>query len=147
MRLSDYFETRTRDSGENFIALKDEHPKWLQEAVRDAHQGSLPNDWIYVECRAACEAIDEGDISEDETHDYADGRVDVYTKDRYQWATEMCLTDLYAAAESEAEDMGYEEHENIAHRIAVVQYHAIRSIAETMLAAWEKNKDEELEDA
>lgn len=127
-----HFERKTRDSGEPFVTLKDDAPEWLQDAVQDAHQGTLPNDWIYAECLAAVEAFDNEELGEDGdgVHEHADGRVDTYTRDLYQWAADMCLTDTWASAESEAEDMG--PTGTTLNRIASIQYCAIRHIAEIM---------------
>lgn len=140
MKLGDWFETRTRDDGKQFCMLKDGHPEWLKDAVYAAHDDSLPDDWIYAECRAACDAIDEGSLKdEDSLHGHADGRVDVYTKERFQWAADFSLTTLYAHAEEEAKEIGMSTADvPIADRIAVMQYCAIYQIASLMLAAKEK---------
>ena len=106
--LSQWFETRKRAGGasdESFVTLKDETPDWLQAAVRDAHKGDLPNDWVFAECEAACNAIDDDSLSSDDTHDYTDGRVDIYTKDLFCWATDMCLSRTWSDAEEEANQL------------------------------------------
>jgi hypothetical protein len=91
--------------------------------------------WIYEECRAAVEAFDDGTLTSDDDsdHEYADGRVDTYTKDLYQWAANFCLTDTWAEAEQEAKDVGLPDETD--RRIACIQYAAIRQIAETIRAA------------
>jgi hypothetical protein len=133
LAISDYFVSGTRDNGETFVTLRDDRPEWLQDAVRDAHRGTLPNDWTYAECLAAVEAYDESAIADDEMHDHVDARVDVYTKDLYQWAAAMCLTDTWSEAEAEARETGMPEETE--RRIACIQYHAIRYIAEVMRSA------------
>lgn len=142
-----HFETKTRDNGDRFTSLKDDRPEWLQDAVYAAHQGTMPNDWIYAECLATAEAFDAGELSdEDNVHEFADARVDVYTKALYQWATDMCLTDTWANAESEASDLG--EVPDTEKRIATIQFCAIRAIAETMRAACaEASEETETEEA
>lgn len=132
--LRSYFETRTRDNGESFVCLLDSAPEWLRDAVHDAHNGDGPHDWIYCECRDACEAIDHGDLTDDDSvHQYADGRVDMYTRDLYQWAADMCLSDTYSHAQSSADDCGDTSTDE--KRISVLQYSAIESIARTVLDA------------
>jgi len=141
-----HFETKTRTSGEKFVTLADSRPGWLHEAVRTAHQGTLPNDWIYAECEAAALAFDDGQLDdEDDVHMYVDGRIDIYTKDLYQWAADFCLTDTWAEAEVEARDMGLPEETE--KRIACIQYAAIRHIAETMREACMEARDEACEEA
>jgi hypothetical protein len=141
--LAKHFEKKTRDSGESFFTLADDAPEWLCDAVRDAHQGTLPNDWIYSECRAAVEAFDEGTLDdEDAIHEHADNQVDVYTRELYRWAADMCLTDTWAEAEEEAKDLG-DRLEDTEKRLAVIQYCAIARIAGTMLNACKEHAAEE----
>jgi hypothetical protein len=149
-KLGDWFETRHRQEkdgskGEAFVTLKDGHPKWLQEAIREAHRGLLPDDWIYGECAAVCEAVDAGDLAApDESGDldgdcldaldsFVEGRVDIYTKEIFAWAHRMCLTDLFAEAEERARDGGLEEGVDTAKRLSAIQACAIYIVAETML--------------
>jgi hypothetical protein len=142
MKVSEWFVTGKRDNGDSFVSLKDGRPDWLQEAVHEAHGGNLPDDWIYAECEAACEAIDNGDLKdEDALHEHADGRVDVYTKARFEWAAQFCLTDLYSTAEGEAEEMG--DTSDVTEKLGLIQYHAIYHIAATMLQAVAEATDEE----
>jgi hypothetical protein len=137
MKLQSFWtkiEDSTRDT------LTDNRPDWLYEAVQAAHVSDLPNDWIYAECRAACDAIDDGSIAcEDDIHEHADSRVDVYTKDLYQWAADMCLSDTFAQAESDVEDMGGDSRDDTLQRIRELQYFAISRIARTVFEAWEEN--------
>lgn len=129
--IASYFKSGTRDNGERFVTLTDERPEWLQDAVRDAHRGTMPNDWIYDECRAAVEAFEDQTIEdEDDVHEYVDGRVDVYTKALYQWAADFCLTDTWSEAEVEAAEFG--EIPETERLIAQIQYCVIRYIAEVM---------------
>lgn len=134
-----FFKADKRDNGERFVTLTDDRPEWLQEAVWEAHSSSLPNDWIYEECYRAVQTFDENGLDEDALHDHADSRVDVYTRELYRWAADMCLTDTWANAESEASDMGTPDETE--RRIAVIQYSAIRQIAYTMREACQAAAD------
>ena len=150
MKLGDWFETRHRwekdgSEGEAFVTLKDGHPKWLQGAIREAHRGVLPDDWIYGECAAVCEAVDAGDLAVpgesgdldsnglDALDSFVDGRVDPYTKDIFAWAHRMCLTDLFAEAEEMAEDAALEEDASVAKRLSAIQSYAIHIVASVLL--------------
>ncbi len=128
-----YFETRTRDNGETFTCCKTDAPEWVSDACQEAHARDLPNDWIYEECRAAFEAYEAGEITEGETHEHTDNRVDVYTRDAYQWAADFCLSYTWAEAEEAAKDLGMPE--DTEKRIQVIQYAAIQRIAEIIVAA------------
>lgn len=137
-----YFVTKTRASQklnerETFVSFAEDAPEWLKEAVRKAHQGTFPNDWIFAECRAAVEAFDEGALTDseddDDVHAHADGHVEPYTKNLFQWAADLCLTETFSNAEQEANDMGMAA--GFRHQLAYIQYAAIRHIADTMKLA------------
>jgi len=142
MNLSRHFETKKRQSGEAFVTIKEDAPPWLLSAVREAHDGALPNDWVFAECFAACEAIDDGALAVataidddcEDLHHYVDGRVDPYTKDRFQWAADMCLTELFAAAEERASELCTDAMP-MADRLGAIQYAAIERVATTILEA------------
>jgi hypothetical protein len=147
MKLGDYFETKTRESGEAFVTLKDGSPEWLLDAICEAHNGTFPSDWAYVECKAAFDAIDDGaDLSDADTlAEHADGRVDVYTKALFAWAAEHCLTSLYSDAEEEAKDLVGEDA-TTEDRFKAIQYCAIQRIAATMAEACKEHGEDEDED-
>lgn len=135
--LLSYFMSITRDSGETAWCLTEDRPEWLQDAIREVHGSDLPNDWIYSACRDACSAIDDGALTDDDSiHEWADSQVDVYTRDLYRWAGDMCTTDLFSDAESEASDFGTPGNDNDpTKRIGVVQYCAYSTIARTLMTA------------
>jgi hypothetical protein len=140
--LASNFETRTRASGQSYYTLKEGAPEWLHAAIRDAHQGDLPNDWIWATCLAACEAIDEKLLSEeDDAHEFADGQVEIYTKALYQWAADMVGTSTYSEAEAQEREMGARS-DTIEERFRAIQYFAIETIAQIILAACERNMED-----
>lgn len=136
--FADYFVTRTRgDNHETkYVTTTDDAPQWMKDAVRVAHRGTLPNDWVYAECRAAASAFDEGDLTdaEDTLHTHADARIDVHTQGLYQWASDLCLTSLFTHAEGEAAGVEMDDA-SIAKSLGYVQYAAVIHIAETIRAA------------
>lgn len=142
VKYAGFFEKKGRENGEAFVTLQEGAPDWLIGAVREAHDGALPNDWVYAECFAVCEAIDDGaltvspEIDDDmeDFHGYVDARVDIYIKDRFRWALDMCLTELFANAEERATEL-CSEAMPMADRLGAVQYAAIERIAEAMLEA------------
>lgn len=136
--FTSHFVIHTRADGETHTKLADDAPAWLEDAVREAHQGDLPNDWVYAECRAAAEAFDAGDLAavednDDCVHDHADARVEVYTRELYQWAADLCLTDTFAAAKGEATDVGLPEDPE--DQLKAIQYAAIRHVADVVRQA------------
>jgi hypothetical protein len=152
--IYDHFETSYRGTGpacETFVALKDDAPTWLRDAVYEAHQGTLPNDWIYAQCRAAAELIDtrlgheSWEDDADKIHEHADSEVDIYTRALYQWATDFCLSSLFAHAEEEANDFGDPSTDTVK-RLSTLQYCAIQSITSTIVDAWRASLAAEDED-
>lgn len=145
MKLADCF---TRDNPRKVISLKEEfHDSWLRDAIYEAHGGLLPDDWVYEECFAACEAIDEENLSaaDGSVHEYADARVDVYTSVLFHWAADHCTSNVFANAEAEAEDLGVKDAEDTNARLGLIQFCAIARIAQTMLDAYEENGASEKE--
>jgi hypothetical protein len=82
---SDYFVTGTRDDGTSFVSLRDDRPDWLQQAVYDAHDDEMPNDWRYAMCERIVSAIDDGVTGVDEL---VDSLVDTWTADRLAWLSD-----------------------------------------------------------
>jgi hypothetical protein len=145
--LLQYFRSIKRDSGETVWCLTEDRPEWLQDAVRDAHGTDLPNDWIYGACRDACSAIEDGSLSDDDSvHEWADSQVDVYTRDLFQWSADMCQTDAWSEAESEASDIGSADTD-MEKRIMVLQCLAYAAIARRMLSAVEDNSDDDTDES
>lgn len=132
--LPKYFTSRKRANGENYYTLTDDAPEILKSAVRNAHFGDLPNDWVYdVAAEAWQEATRHGLTSED-VPQYADGLVSVYTKEIYQWAADMCLTYTYSAAKDMAEDCGALTGDP-EKQLRAIQYFATEAIVQAMVDA------------
>ncbi len=141
-----YFETATRNDGTEYTTTTEDCPEWLKDAVHRSHGIDTPNDWIYDECDAAV----AGDIADsDSLHDYADARVDIYTRCIYQWAADMVGSDVYCTAESEAIDLCsdstsinrcHNKRSAVRYLQQTIQYCAIYAIASTILTAYLENK-------
>ena len=82
MRVADLFVCRTRADGTTYVAMLDDSPEWLRDAVRDAHGDEWPNDWVYDACRGVCESFHDG-LSE--PGEIADGLCDVYNGALARW--------------------------------------------------------------
>lgn len=101
-----------------------------------APRGCPPRDWIYEECSAAFEAIRTGELTPDSAHQYADGRVEIYTKDLAQWYAEFCLSDTFAHAKDAAEYYGPPEDPfDVNRTLMQIQFCAIARIATAILEA------------
>lgn len=134
-KLSQWFETRKRDNGESFVTLKDGHPEWLKSAVYEAHRGQLPDDWIYAVCARVCEKIDDQGFCADAwSHEFCDSEVDIYTKERFKWAHEQCLTTLFSEAEERAAELS-SGCKDANEWLGVVQFCAIEIIVGCIVSA------------
>lgn len=139
MALAAHFERIKRPNGKWSYTLKDTAPEWLRDAVYSAHTDRPPNDWIYEECYDACVAIDDDSLSD--CGEYADQKVEPYTRELFEWAAEFCLSSLFA--ESEETVNGYRKHgDTVSTRLIAIQREAITFIASTILTAWENNQSE-----
>lgn len=85
VKFAEFFEVKTRDNGERYYCLTDAAPAWMADAVREAHDDEMPNDWRYQMCARIFEAIDNG---ETEPYLIADSLVMVYTSDLLKWVRE-----------------------------------------------------------
>jgi hypothetical protein len=146
MKIGDFFQKSTRDDGSTYVTLTDNRPDWLYDAVYEAHQSDLPNDWIYSECWAAACAIDDGALSDDDDlHEHADSQVDIYTNAVFRWQADMCLSSTYSYAEERANELGTDTSDMVK-AVQTIQYCAIETIASTILQAWRNHEEESSDD-
>lgn len=78
-----YFQTTQRQD-EAIATLKDDAPGWIRDAVREAHDGKLPDDWTYATAREAFEAISEAGELDTAGEEFEAGG-DVYTSALIDW--------------------------------------------------------------
>tara|TARA_Y100000310_G_C20066925_1_gene527564 strand:+ start:51 stop:521 length:471 start_codon:yes stop_codon:yes gene_type:complete len=133
--LAGSFETRERQSGGTFHALKDSAPEWVREAVRRAHGERLPCDWIYQQCD-----LFASDIRQAIVHGYSEPlelwdniiiEADVYTASLTAWLADH-LDNLEYVREWIADFGGSDP-------VAMIsggQYLAKQTIAHTIIAAY-----------
>lgn len=132
--VHEQFETRTRDSGESFVTLKEGAPEWMRDLAMEAHGDFLPEDWRYEAIRAAVahigdtDAETEDDLS-DESHEFADGNVDVYNADRFRWLAsnlnragyvDEAVEELGHSGQGITGDIGYGQYAELQEVFAIV---------------------------
>ncbi len=86
------FQTTTRNTTngpEPIVTLKDSTPPWLSQAIYEAHDGMLPDDWKFSTAQEACEAIAHSGGYEDMQNTAAQFAedADIYTTDLQRWLT------------------------------------------------------------
>lgn len=76
--MREFFTRNDRD----VTRLTDDAPDWLYDAVKEAHDEELPNEWRFRHCHAIAVAIDEGDS---DAFEIAGNLVDIYTPMLIEW--------------------------------------------------------------
>lgn len=84
-----HLTTSTRHDDTRFITIADTAPEWVSSLCYVAHGGGgenwrLPDDHTFSLVRSALEHIAD-DGGEDGAHEWADGEVDVYTSEKFEW--------------------------------------------------------------
>jgi hypothetical protein len=124
----------------------DNAPQWVQGAVYEAHQGSLPNDWVFGICKAAFDYASNRSLTEDDLYDlslrFADNEVDIYNKNIAQWYANHCNSDFVSEAEDELRDVGFGS-DTVIDTIKQLQYLAIKNIAYIVFKAAFENQSQE----
>lgn len=143
-----WFETRYRDDGDRFVALKDGAPDWVECLVHDAHGSFLPDDWRYESIRSAVGHIaDSGTESENDLDDaggeWADSNVDIYTAKRFQWLASN-LERQYYCDEAIAE---FGEFEDTCSLVGMGQYMESREVWAAVVRALADELEAREEDA
>ena len=126
------FELGTRNDGSKFYSLKHGSPDWMQPAIRKAHDGLFPNDWVYERCSDIAERLSDtgpGDW-DDSISEWADTLVDVYNNARAQW---LASNLYYGSLVDEAvKELGHSQ-DGIFGDIGIGQYRMIEQIAAALI--------------
>lgn len=136
--MYDAFETKTRDSGETFVSLKDGSPEWMTEIVHSAHGDMMPDDFRYRITKAACGFIadrsDDTDL-DDVSYEFSDD-VDVYNASLLEWVSSNMTRAAYV-------DEALEEYGTKSLWSALQQGQASerREIFDTVLAALREHEE------
>ena len=160
--FADAFVTDKRNDGKTFYKLKDGVndngvPDWLSgdngtTVMREIHQAldsRMPDDWVYEAVSHIADAfessgVDNEDDAREQTHEIADGLVDVYNSDRLQWlASHLLNVDIVDEA---CKEMGCDNDAGIIDRIGVGQYYAYERLANAVIEAVKSEADGRDED-
>ncbi len=134
----EFFETRTRDSGETFETTRDDAPDWIVDMIRDAHGDFLPEDWRYSTIRAALDFIADNPDAEDYAGEFADEAVDVYSHARLRWLASNLTRASYV--DDACEEFGDDRRGGILADIALGQYMEASEIYGSVWASLEQER-------
>lgn len=128
-----YFQRKSRETGETFYCIADDAPDWVVDAVRDCHDGELPNDWRYETVAAIFDCVADG---WDDSAEIANGLTDIYNSDLLQWLSDNATRADYI---DEARAEWLTGDANLIAQVMAGQYLAIEEMASQILAAIEEN--------
>lgn len=136
---SQHFERRTRDNGETFTTLTDDAPEWLRDAILEAHDDELPNDWRYETCESIVGALEDGA----EPEEIADSLVDVYTGPLFQWLADYIGRGAYCDEALESGLAGGTSGDGLEAIVRAGQYLAIETMARGLAEAIAEHQDDD----
>jgi hypothetical protein len=132
----DWFETARRNPDESesaFVRVKDGAPEWVTDLVREAHGDFLPDDWRYEVIRNAVEWIRDND--EQESGEFADDQVDVYTGARLVWLSSNLRRASYV--DEAISEFGFDTERGIIDMIGLGQYFEAQEVFGSVLSSLE----------
>lgn len=122
---------------------------FLQDAMQEAHNGHMPNDWVYDKAHTIwsslvihMDAMDEDDdinsINDDGTIDeIIDGAIDIYNADLYEWGKSFG----YYVSQAREEGLLSDETIDIEKQLMTGQFVQLNEIAWTLIEAYKKHHD------
>lgn len=139
--LAEAFVEDTRTDGSKFVRLRDGHPEWMRDAVREAHGDWMPNDRHYNAIRAMAEGLSERTFEAetwdgfdaavcDACHELADSQVDDYTSALLLWLAEA--PGALDACDEAAEEGLVDASADMETRIKCGQYRWYEQIGQTI---------------
>lgn len=141
--MSGYFQRKTRDNGTAYVAFAEDRPEWVYDAVMEAHDGEMPDDWRFDICDSLFGEIDE-DTDEDSLSEIVDGLVDVYNSDLVNWLAGHL--DRASYVDEAAEEFGVGDSPDVHNMIGMGQYVCIDQMAHIIFTAIKENAEVDEED-
>ena len=148
MKIADGFIIKERNNNmetgdvEDYVSFADVHPQWLHDAVYEAHDEELPNDWRFSTALVIATALDE--YEEDEEHDrldidevgdwaatVADQLVDFENYKLLTW-----LAENLRRIDDEAIEELVTKDDGVIRRVQLMQYLAIEQMATIIANAY-----------
>lgn len=133
-------ETGPREDGERYVRTRDGRPEWVQDLAFAAHGEFLPDDWRYATISAALEFISESGDPEEDSSEFADGAVDIYTGALLTWLSSNLTRVSYC--DEAASEFGGEGGPDIVSAIGLGQYYEAAEVYGLVLQFLEARVDE-----
>jgi hypothetical protein len=130
------FEKSHRPGGELYTRLREDAPDWLRDAVYEAHDGEIPNDWRYDICSALWDEITDEGNGGMEAWEHSSGLADVYTGRLLDWLTPGRLHYIDTVLEE------WNEIKSFSTILPIAQSYAIDRMAIILVDAYNDNETE-----
>lgn len=149
--LAEAFIEDTRADGSKFVRLRDGRPDWMLDAVREAHGGSAPHDWLYAACaEMAARLVEYGCATADDARDVcaemASEACDTYNSDLLTWLA-TCPGAVDDTDEAVAQGYGGDVSGNVIELIRCGQFYRYDTIGHTFINVAEHMASDECEAA
>lgn len=130
-----HFVSVVRNDGTKFYHLRSDTPRQYMEIVHAAHDGMLPDDYVYETLYFLAGKFDDvlPDDWDDQAPDLCDSLVDVYNTDLLRWLA----SHLYRAqfVDEAVQDYGFDPGDfSLFKLLALGQYSEIRQIADYLIS-------------
>lgn len=139
--FANQFQVKERDNGDTFVCLGDSAPSWCQDVCREAHNGLMPDDWRYSWISSAADTLADIDPDEweEQTHEIADGLIDVYNGRLLSWLSSNLSRIGYC---DEASENGLPRENDLINVIQAGQYEEIRETISFLISEIEGLADD-----
>lgn len=134
--FSDQLEKKTRSNGTRFWCLKDNAPKWMLDAVREAHGDLLPDDHVYRFVYEALSAIEDYETIDDAKCSIES---DIYTHQLLAWLNSN-LTRV-ATCDDAICELGIDPDADLITRISNGQWYEKNLVFDSILCSLEQHAE------
>jgi hypothetical protein len=145
-QMYDQFEQAKRDNGDEFYRLKDGHPDWMTDVIREAHSGMLPDDWKYAMIHDALSSIhdyaDEDATADDlreQISEWADSDTDSYNAQLSAWLASDLRRGAYV--DDAISDFGWSDDRGIFGALAIGQMREREEIYQSLIDSLAERAD------
>jgi hypothetical protein len=135
------FEASKRTNDETYYKLRESSPEWMRDAIREAHDGMLPDDWKYehvmhIAGRIADMEDETADSIRDNEHETCDSLVDVYNSNLLAWVGSNLTRAAFV--DDAITEMGWPKDGGLFTALQWGQYEELRGIYSSLVDSLEK---------
>lgn len=147
---ADSFEWAERPSSKRYCKLKADAPDWIDvQAIHAALDAGLPDDWLYEHVEYMAETLTEydwedGSDESDRVREAADGLVDIYTSELFDWLATAFGREMFDEACETLGEGRITDSAGVESMVATAQFLALERIADEILRQCREHAEEEV---